>query len=358
MTTLFHSYNDIDDFPSVSDHVFSNYCENETESYSSKYLPTVSPPPSSQPYLSSTQINGKDQLRKQRHSSSPSSIYVGEPFSALVPSLIPSPHLLLHDTDEQIIYDEYGFRIDINENEQRCQILPIIENEQIKHQWLDHLNATYKLHGTHLPFAEEELIEKIDPKKLKQDAKLSVLLQQSSGFPSSLRAQLWMCLSGALHKKHHAKISYSDMLKKCDDDAQLYSKQIEKDLLRTLPTNACFMTKDASGISRLRRILRTIAWLFPGKLSFTLQSPRSICPFRCWLLSGKINVLMMIPLKSLVGYGRNLRDIIVIIRRRRYFLDDVFHRRGSSPRSILLIFSLRCTSRSTCISSFDSTIST
>lgn len=269
MTTIFHSYNDIDDYSSAADHVFSNYCENESESYSSKYLPIVATPPSStsRPYSSSTQINDKETSINSHNSTSPSSIYIGEPFSALVPSLIPSPQFLLHDTDEQIIYDEYGFRIDINENEQHCQIVPIIENEKIKLQWLNHLTSTYQLHDTHVPFSEEELTEKIDPKRLRHDAKLSNLLHQSSSIPTSLRAQLWMCLSGAVQKKHRAKTPYSEMLKQCNDDAQLYSKQIEKDLLRTLPTNACFMSKDASGVSRLRRILRTIAWLFPGNKS-------------------------------------------------------------------------------------------
>lgn len=41
------------------------------------------------------------------------------------------------------------------------------------------------------------------------------------------------------------------------------SKQIEKDLLRILPTNACFSNPHGTGIPRLRRILRGIAWLFP-----------------------------------------------------------------------------------------------
>ena len=330
MTTIFHSYRDMDDFSSAADHVFSNYCEDETESYSSKYLPPVSTPPSS------TQMNGKVTSRNSRHSTSPSSIYIGEPFSALVPSLIPSPEFLLHDTDEPIIYDEYGFRIDINENEQRCEIVPIIENEQIKLQWINHLCSTYQLHETHLPFSEEELMEKIDSKQLRHDPKLSNLLQHSSAIPASLRAQLWMCLSGAMQKKHRAKIPYSDMLKQCNDDAQLYSKQIEKDLLRTLPTNACFMTKDASGISRLRRILRTIAWLFPGKL-LNISHTRilyNLFLFRYWLLSGKINVSLSVRFESLVGYGYDLCNIIIIIRRRRCILDDVFYRRRSSPRSI------------------------
>jgi hypothetical protein len=44
---------------------------------------------------------------------------------------------------------------------------------------------------------------------------------------------------------------------------QVTSRQIEKDLLRTLPNNVCFSSPKATGIPRLRRILRGIAWLYP-----------------------------------------------------------------------------------------------
>jgi hypothetical protein len=260
MTTILNSYNDGDDFSSSSHHVFSHYCETDNEPYSSKYLPPPPPPSSSSPL----QINGKQNTISNGEHKIHSSIILGEPFSALINSLIPSPQLLLHDTDDQTIYDEYGFRIDINENEQHYEIVPMIENEQGKLKWLTHLDSTYKLDVVHLPLQEQDIVQKIDPKQIRKDPKIPLLLQQTSGIPSSIRPQIWMCLSGSVHKKHQAKMPYSDMLKQCNNDAQLYSKQIEKDLLRTLPTNACFMTMNASGISRLRRVLRTIAWLFPG----------------------------------------------------------------------------------------------
>jgi hypothetical protein len=282
MSTILNSFNDGNDFSSSSHHVFSHYCENDTEPYASKYLP-----PSSSS-SSSPQITSKEKEITNGHNIIHPAIIIGEPFSSLINSLIPSPRLLLHDTDEQTIYDEYGFRIDINENEQPYEIVPVIENAQAKLKWLTHLDTTYKLDVVHLPFQEQDLVQKINPKQLREDTKIAILLEQSSGIPSSIRAQMWMCLSGSVHKKHQAKTSYTDMLKQCNNDAQLYSKQIEKDLLRTLPTNACFMTMNASGIPRLRRILRTIAWLFPGKKkneNYLLFL--SVIPFRYWLLSGK-----------------------------------------------------------------------
>jgi hypothetical protein len=255
MTTMLSSFTDVDNLPSLSstaDHIFSHYREKDDTAYTSQYLPPI-------------QINSIETKTNNNHDniSSPV-IIIGEPFSALINSLIQSPQLLLNDNDEQIIYDEYGFRIDINETEENYEIKAISENEQIKLKWLTHLDSAYKIDVVHLPLSEEELVQKIDPKHLRQDLKIHTLLQQSFGIPASIRAQIWMCLSGSLRKKCQAKLSYTDMLKQCNNDAQLYSKQIEKDLLRTLPNNACFMSMNASGISRLRRILRAIAWLFPG----------------------------------------------------------------------------------------------
>lgn len=40
-------------------------------------------------------------------------------------------------------------------------------------------------------------------------------------------------------------------------------RQIEKDLLRTMPSNACFANVSSIGVPRLRRVLRALAWLYP-----------------------------------------------------------------------------------------------
>ncbi|CAF3678583.1 unnamed protein product [Rotaria sp. Silwood1] len=257
MTTMFNSFTNNDNFSSLSstsDHVFSYYREKDDTLYSSKY-----PPQSTTIQTTTTDKN----LNNHNHDKLSSPVIIGTPFSALINSLIPSPEYLLNDNDDQIIYDEYGFRIDINENEQQYEIEPIIENETNKLKWLTHLDSKYKIDVVHLPIQDQELVHKIDSNQFRQDSKIPILLKQSFGIPLSIRAQIWMCLSGSLHKKYQAKMSYTDILKQSNNDAQLYSKQIEKDLLRTLPTNACFMSINASGISRLRRVLRAIAWLFP-----------------------------------------------------------------------------------------------
>ena len=47
------------------------------------------------------------------------------------------------------------------------------------------------------------------------------------------------------------------------DSTTAMAKQIEKDLLRTLPSNACFSTPTSTGTKRLRRILKGLSWLYP-----------------------------------------------------------------------------------------------
>lgn len=97
--------------------------------------------------------------------------------------------------------------------------------------------------------------------KLSKTEKLRSLIQE--GVPHSLRPQIWMRLSGALQKKEASEINYKEIVKLSTNDTLTTSKLIEKDLLRTLPGNICFSHNTSTGISRLRRILRALAWLYP-----------------------------------------------------------------------------------------------
>ncbi|XP_034500437.1 small G protein signaling modulator 3 isoform X3 [Ailuropoda melanoleuca] len=78
-----------------------------------------------------------------------------------------------------------------------------------------------------------------------------------------MRPQLWMRLSGALQKKRNSELSYREMVKNSSNDETIAAKQIEKDLLRTMPSNACFANVSSIGVPRLRRVLRALAWLYP-----------------------------------------------------------------------------------------------
>ena len=66
-----------------------------------------------------------------------------------------------------------------------------------------------------------------------------------------------------MKKKLTSEISYKEVVKASSNDNLMTSKQIEKDLLRTMPGNACFSHASSTGIPRLRRVLRGIAWLYP-----------------------------------------------------------------------------------------------
>lgn len=78
-------------------------------------------------------------------------------------------------------------------------------------------------------------------------------------------------LSGK-HNEHNLSVNRNciflsshnqEIVRASSNDALMTSKQIEKDLLRIMPSNACFSTSNGTGIPRLRRILRGLAWLFP-----------------------------------------------------------------------------------------------
>lgn len=97
--------------------------------------------------------------------------------------------------------------------------------------------------------------------RLPKTEKLRLMVRE--GIPHSLRPQLWMRMSGALQKKMTSEINYKEIVKLSSNDSLMTSKQIEKDLLRTMPGNACFSHLNSTGIPRLRRILRGLAWLYP-----------------------------------------------------------------------------------------------
>ncbi|KXJ05315.1 Small G protein signaling modulator 3-like, partial [Exaiptasia diaphana] len=74
---------------------------------------------------------------------------------------------------------------------------------------------------------------------------------------------MWMRISGALQKKINAEFTYKQVARASSDENSLTAKQIEKDLQRTIPNNACFYKQTSTGLLRLRRILRALAWLYP-----------------------------------------------------------------------------------------------
>lgn len=191
----------------------------------------------------------------------------GGPFSAITPSMWPQDILTKlsqqdhhHDPNHQPDYrfDEFGFRVEEEDgpeqNSKKLLSQPFVEDPQHRLQWIAYLEFSHSDEVGELTWDHVDV-------RLPRTDKLRSMVKV--GVPHSLRPQLWMRLSGALQKQQQSDISYREVVKASSNDALMTSKQIEKDLLRTMPTNACFSQLTSTGIPRLRRVLRALAWLYP-----------------------------------------------------------------------------------------------
>jgi hypothetical protein len=155
-------------------------------------------------------------------------------------------------------YDEFGFRVDEEDgaepNSSKLLSQSFQEDPQHRLKWTAYFEFDHNQDVGNLTW------DKLDT-RLPHTEKLRHLVRE--GIPHSMRPQLWMRLSGAQHKKENSDTTYKDIIKASTNDHSLTAKQIEKDLLRTMPSNACFSSSKSTGISRLRRVLRGIAWLYP-----------------------------------------------------------------------------------------------
>ncbi|XP_062058792.1 small G protein signaling modulator 3 isoform X1 [Lepus europaeus] len=186
------------------------------------------------------------------------------PFSALTPSIWPQEILAKckqkDDSAEQphFYYDEFGFRVDKEEGAEPSSSLltstSLVEDPAQRLRWQAHLEFTHNHDVGDLTW------DKIAVSLPRSEKLRSLVL---AGIPHGMRPQLWMRLSGALQKKRNSELSYREMVKNSSNDETIAAKQIEKDLLRTMPSNACFASVDSIGVPRLRRVLRALAWLYP-----------------------------------------------------------------------------------------------
>ncbi|KAM3726527.1 Small G protein signaling modulator [Dirofilaria immitis] len=170
-----------------------------------------------------------------------------QPFSAINTTLLPDSFA---KTSE--IFDEFGFLIDrkINSN----NLLPI-ETSQNRMRWVALLEFG------HDNVKDELTWSKVDTEKL--DYEKLVNLVHEVGIAHSLRPFLWPRFCGATKKKAASAFSYIEVIKQCDKDKSSISAQIEKDLSRTLPNNICFWHPGSKGIQSLRRLLNSVAYIYP-----------------------------------------------------------------------------------------------
>lgn len=131
---------------------------------------------------------------------------------------------------------------------------PLVEDPPQRLRWQAHLEFTHNHDVGDLTW------DKIAVSLPRSEKLRSLVL---AGIPHGMRPQLWMRLSGALQKKKNSELSYREIVKNSSNDETIAAKQIEKDLLRTMLSNACFANVNSIGVPRLRRVLRALAWLYP-----------------------------------------------------------------------------------------------
>uniref|UniRef100_A0A915KS71 Rab-GAP TBC domain-containing protein n=1 Tax=Romanomermis culicivorax TaxID=13658 RepID=A0A915KS71_ROMCU len=188
---------------------------------------------------------------------------MGGPFSAITKSMWPQTlaskiangrkNVILSDSelnetifDTKETYDEFGYKY-------IGLIFPDIQ--------VDIEGDPEPTKFTHSRIVGELTWDKVDPLLIKCD-QLYALVREK-GVPHSMRPYVWPRLCGAVSGKKKAAFEYKDLLKAANKDRPSVAKQIEKDLLRTMPSNACFADFESVGVPRMRRILRAIAYLYP-----------------------------------------------------------------------------------------------
>lgn len=185
----------------------------------------------------------------------------GAAFSGIISnSIVPREFLEkseINCVDEDYHYDEFGFRVEDEDKAEpdssKLLGVPFVENESSRLKWI----AFFEFSTNGIGDLNFETTTIPRTEKLRN----MVIFE---GIPHSLRPQIWMSLSGAYEKKKKSDTTYQDIVKASNNDSLVTSKQIEKDLVRILPSNYCFTSmNESTGIPRLRRILRGIAWLFP-----------------------------------------------------------------------------------------------
>ncbi|XP_041474245.1 small G protein signaling modulator 3 homolog isoform X4 [Lytechinus variegatus] len=214
--------------------------------------------------LSEDEDEMSSKLSKHRRGSGGYTPAPGGPFSALIPSMWPQDILAkLAQTEDagavgDFRYDEFGFRVEVEDaaepNSSKLLSEPFIEDPQQRLKWTAYFEFA---HNTEVGDLTWESMES----RLPQTEKLRSLVRE--GIPHSMRHQLWMRLCGAQEKKSSSEMTYREIIKASSSDQSMAAKQIEKDLLRTMPSNACFSNQKSTGVPRLRRVLRGISWLYP-----------------------------------------------------------------------------------------------
>lgn len=178
----------------------------------------------------------------------------GKPFSAVRRRLLPK-----YFEQPEELFDEFGFRLpDLDGTvDPTAEQMPLESSSQRMH-WLA------LIQNTHSQVEEALTWANVDIKQVQNVPRFEQMLLQEGGIPHSLRPFLWPLLCGALEKRSKSPFVYAKIVSKSEKEgAPSVNVQIEKDLLRTLPSHYSFSKAHSPGIAPLRRVLRALAFLFP-----------------------------------------------------------------------------------------------
>ncbi|TMS05257.1 TBC1 domain family member 2B [Larimichthys crocea] len=142
-------------------------------------------------------------------------------------------------------YDVFGFKTVPEEEEEEEKLVAKIRKYPVGVKWENYLASTMN-------------------RDLVRSPELKALIR--CGVPHEHRSQVWRwCVSFHVKKfrDHLAPDYYETLLNVARDKPNPASKQIELDLLRTLPNNKHYSSPSAGGIQKLRNVLMAFSWRNP-----------------------------------------------------------------------------------------------
>ncbi|KAM9855042.1 TBC1 domain family member 2B [Aulostomus maculatus] len=154
-------------------------------------------------------------------------------------------------------YDVFGFKTVPEEEEEEEKLVAKVRALELKS-----LSMTDKEVSVGVKW--ENYLTSTMNRDLMRSLELKTLIR--SGIPHEHRSQVWRwCISVHVKKfrDHLAPDYYETLLNVAREKPNPASKQIELDLLRTLPNNKHYSSPSAGGIQKLRNVLMAFSWRNP-----------------------------------------------------------------------------------------------
>ncbi|XP_068169930.1 TBC1 domain family member 2B [Antennarius striatus] len=154
-------------------------------------------------------------------------------------------------------YDAFGFKTVPEEEEEEEKLVAKVRALELKSLSMTNQEVSIGVKW-------ENYLASTMNRDLVRSPELKALIR--CGVPHEHRSQVWRwCVSFHVKKfrDHLAPDYYETLLNVARDKPNPASKQIELDLLRTLPNNKYYASPSASGIQKLRNVLMAFSWRNP-----------------------------------------------------------------------------------------------